>query len=159
MATMQSIKGTTYPTFMIGKSGPTVFQGTGLPSGSGNDGDVYIRVGGTAKIYQQVLGNWTPLDSKQKAIISKSIDYQVTQSDQIILVNTSDGARTITLGNTATLPGNIITIKDSGGLAGTYAITIVGQNSQTIDGQTSYVISSNYGKVQLVSDGANWFVV
>lgn len=49
-----------------------------------------------------------------------------------------------------------ITIKDSGGGAGTYNITIDTEGDETIDGAATKVISSNYGVVTLYSDGNNW---
>ena len=64
----------------------------------------------------------------------------------------------MTLPENATLGAQYI-IKDVAGGAGTYNITIARTGSDTIDGQTSQVINSNYASVTLVSDGSNWCIV
>ena len=69
-------------------------------------------------------------------------------------------------GDTVTLPaaasageGLILIIKDEAGSAGTDNITVDGNSSETIDGSTTSVISTNYGKLMLVCDGSNWFSI
>ncbi len=42
---------------------------------------------------------------------------------------------------------------------GTGTITVDGSGSQTIDGATTKVLSSQYDVVELVSDGANWHII
>ena len=48
-------------------------------------------------------------------------------------------------------------IKDESGAAATSNITIVCEGGQTIDGQGTVVITANYGRVRLYSDGTNLF--
>lgn len=50
------------------------------------------------------------------------------------------------------------TIKDESGQAGTYAINITTEGAETIDGAASISINSNYGSVDLYSDGTNLFI-
>ena len=89
-----------------------------------------------------------------------NVDYTLAAGDHIIGVDTltNTTARTMTLPENATL-GTQYIIKDVAGGAGTYNITIARTGSDTIDGQTSQVINSNYASVTLVSDGSNWFIV
>ena len=76
--------------------------------------------------------------------------------DNVILVNTSGGPVTITLPTPTN--GRVLKVKDSTGNAGTNNITINPHASETIDGAASKVINFNYGSVNLVSDGTNWFL-
>ena len=76
--------------------------------------------------------------------------------DNVILVNTSGGPVTITLPTPTN--GRVLKVKDSTGNAGTNNITIVPFASELIDGASSKVINLNYGSVNLVSDGTNWFL-
>jgi hypothetical protein len=49
-------------------------------------------------------------------------------------------------------------VKDKGGNANTYNITIT-PASGTIDGAVSYTINANYGRVRFLCDGTNYFVI
>lgn len=65
MATFMNIKGTTVPSFQIGKGpGPTIQTGSVDPSiapQSGNNGDLYIRYGSTDQLWQLVSGTWVQI--------------------------------------------------------------------------------------------------
>ena len=50
-------------------------------------------------------------------------------------------------------------IADSGGNANTNNITINTDGAETINGSASYTISSDYGKIGILSNGTNWFIV
>ncbi len=82
-------------------------------------------------------------------------------ADYILAVDDTTAARTVTLPTASTTGANanlgkIYLIKDQSGLAGTNNITIVPATG-TIDGAVSILINSNYGEVQVYSDGSNWF--
>lgn len=82
--------------------------------------------------------------------------YTTLQSDYLILVDSSS-ARTITpLASPKT--GQKYYIKDNAGSAGTNNITIT-PSGKNIDGGASYVISENYGGVDIVYNGTQWDVV
>ncbi len=53
--------------------------------------------------------------------------------------------------------GKTYIIKDASGGAGSTTITINPNALETIDGAASVTISANYGVVQLITDGTNWF--
>lgn len=55
--------------------------------------------------------------------------------------------------------GQIATIKDESGTAGTNTITIASSGGDTIDGASSITISTNYGSVNLYCDGVSKFYV
>ena len=82
-----------------------------------------------------------------------SADYTMTANDYFVGVDTTGAAVTVTL--PTAIEGATYIVKDEGGDAGTNNITVAG----TIDGATNYVINTNYGKVQLYSDGTNWFTI
>jgi len=82
-----------------------------------------------------------------------------TLGETIIGVTDTTVARTITLASSDCVDGRLITIKDESGGAGTYSITIATEGSETIDGSSTVTINSNYGYVNLYSDGSNWFVM
>lgn len=61
MANFVSIKGTTVSSFQIGKNGPLIQQGTLDPNASsvpGNTGDLYIRYGASAQLWQYSGLTW-----------------------------------------------------------------------------------------------------
>lgn len=86
-----------------------------------------------------------------------SASYTALPTDVIIDVNFA-GAVAITLpapsvtGN----KGKFYIIKDTSGLAGINAITVT-PASGTIDGAASLTINSNYGNMQVFTDGVAWF--
>ncbi len=62
---------------------------------------------------------------------------------------------TITLYAASGKSGYSVSVKNTG----TGTITIDGNGSETIDGQTTVAISAQYGALTLVCDGSNWFVL
>lgn len=89
-----------------------------------------------------------------------TVDSGAGTDDYIIQSNyTATGAQTITLPAVATNSGRVLIIKDADGNAGANNITIDGNASETIDGATTYVISTNYGSVKIYCDGNEWFTI
>jgi hypothetical protein len=115
------------------------------------------------------------IDGRLDALEAQSIDtytltdvaaatYTALESDYIITVSyTATGSCTVTLPEVSTLTtvGNkkLFIIKDSGGNANTNNITIAASGSDTIDGNSSFVLFGDYNAVQVMSDGSNWFVI
>jgi len=84
--------------------------------------------------------------------------YSLSATDYILSVGyTATGDVAITIPTEQCVSGRIIEIKDSGGNANTNNITITPQ-AETIDGDATLVISSNYNSASLYSDGSSWFV-
>jgi len=95
--------------------------------------------------------------SAQKAVSAVSASLTgVVQT--MYLCDTSGGAFTVTM-PAAHAAGDTILVKDSGGASQTNAITLATAGADTIDGAASDSIQSNYGAVELISDGTNWFIV
>jgi len=74
------------------------------------------------------------------------------------LCDSSGGAFTVTM-PAVHAAGDTILVKDSGGASQTNAITLATADADTIDGAASDSLQSNYGAVELISDGTNWFIV
>jgi len=90
-----------------------------------------------------------------------SADFTLRVIDSHVAVTSTAAARTLTLAPASTIPdGFRVTIKDESGGAATYNITIQRDGSDTIDGGTSIVLATNYGKVTLYSNGVDkWFTL
>jgi hypothetical protein len=64
MANTYSAKGTSYPSFQVGKKGITLYQGAATPSNSlGIDGDMYVQSGASTALWQRVNGAWAKIGS------------------------------------------------------------------------------------------------
>lgn len=87
--------------------------------------------------------------------------YDLLISDYILHVTyTATAAVTsLTLTSAQCVAGRVIVVKDAGGGAGANNITIDTEGAETIDGAATLVISTNYDKVTLYSDGSDWFVI
>jgi hypothetical protein len=84
--------------------------------------------------------------------------YTALVTDHYIGVTSTASARTINLPAAATCgAGKVFIVKDESGAAGTNNITLDCNASETIDGATTKVISTNYGSTRIMCDGSNWF--
>ncbi len=91
------------------------------------------------------------------AVTTKTGNYTITTSDQMILADSSGGIFTLTL--PAPTVGFQITIKDSTGSSGTNNITIARHASEKIEGvAASYIMQSNWISKTFFSNGTDWFM-
>lgn len=98
-------------------------------------------------------------DNKRSA---QAGNYTIVAADpDYIGVTSTAAARTITLPTANLLTaGRTFVIKDESGAAGTNNITVQRGSTDTIDGATTKVISTNYGSVRVYTDGSSkWFSV
>lgn len=77
-------------------------------------------------------------------------------SEDIVLVDASGGAVTVTLG-TPDFEGESVFIKKTDSSAN--AVTVATEGSETIDGASTQSLASQYDKIKVVSDGTDWFIV
>lgn len=93
------------------------------------------------------------------ARVSTATSYTLLGNEEVVAVTDTSAARTITLpAANAVSEGIQFVIKDESGAAGTNNITISRAGTDTIDGATTLVISTNYGKARIYSDGSSkWF--
>lgn len=90
-------------------------------------------------------------------IVTKTADYTATDYDTVILCDASAAAFTVTLPPAADRTGKVFEVKKIDATANT--VTIDGDGSETIDGGTTAVITSQYESITAVSDGAAWFIL
>jgi hypothetical protein len=88
---------------------------------------------------------------------TQAANYTVLLTDWLVRVDASGGARTITLPAASSCPGQTFCIKkvDSSG----NAVTVSRAGSDTIDGQSTVSLATQYAKVLLLSNGAGWDVI
>lgn len=120
-----------------------------LPDDQGSAGQVLVNTAGDGVL------NWaTPGGGPDVVIVSSNISGV---SGKTYLINTS-AARTITL--PAPALNAYIVFKDMSGTASTNNITIAQNAVENIEGQAaSYVMSTDWGAITLISDGADWFIL
>lgn len=85
--------------------------------------------------------------------------FTVGLSRDYVGCNPASNAIALTLPDPTTCNGKLLTIKDETGNAATNNITLATTNAKNIDGATSYVISTNFGFVQLISNGTRWQII
>lgn len=125
-----------------------------------SSGTTNSRLGiGSAGQYLRVSGGipaWQSSAAANLAVTTKTASYTITSSDDIILGNTN--AITLTLPAASSNSGKVFVIKKIG--SDTNAVTVARAGSDTIDGVTSLVLTTQYDYVQIISDGsATWEVV
>ena len=88
----------------------------------------------------------------------KSITATATVgSGGVFLVDATGGAVTLTLPLAAAIIGRVISVKkiDASG----NAVTVDGSGSETIDGASTAVLTSQYDSVTVMTDGSEWFTI
>ena len=95
-------------------------------------------------------------------MVQTAANYTALATDVIIEVTNTSAARTITLPAPSAAAatsnvGKFYIIKDTSGGAGTNSITIT-PASGTIDGAANTSIQTNYGTLQVFSDGTNYYL-
>ena len=74
---------------------------------------------------------------------------------EVIYTATGSSAYTVTLPTAASIEGKKIHVKR----LATSNITVDGDGSETIDGSATFVLTSQYSSVTLISDGTNWLII
>ena len=92
------------------------------------------------------------------ARVNRAVSAAATASNKRVhLCDSTGGAFTLTL--PAPDADLFIPIKDSGGAAAAFNVTIATPGAETIDGLASYALVVNYESVTVVSDGTNYFII
>lgn len=84
-------------------------------------------------------------------VTSITADHIISVNDHCIMVEGISVPITVTLPGAAN-NGDTYTVKDSQGKAGTYPITVVPSNSDTIDGYTSLILNHDYEAIIFIFD-------
>ncbi len=91
------------------------------------------------------------------ALVTKTAAYTATDSDTVILCDATAGAFTVTLPTAVGRTGKVFYIKKIDATAN--AVTIAGDGAETIDGETTQSISTQYNALKLISDGSEWHIL
>lgn len=130
---------------------------TNAISGAGNIN--FSNVSFTFSSAQNSTTTQTPSRKSNDPVVVKTpgaYPYTTLAQDGVILVDTSSPRTIIPAGSPVV--GQIYTIKDSVGSAGSNNITIT-PSGNNIDGAASYVINVNFASVNIVYSGTQWLVV
>jgi hypothetical protein len=89
---------------------------------------------------------------------AKSADYTITDDDaDVFEITTGATDRTVTLPTLADNAGRIITVIKVDSASGT--VTVDGEGAETIDGETSYVLPSQYNRITVLAGTSSWVVM
>jgi hypothetical protein len=88
-----------------------------------------------------------------QAYTARTTTYTAANTDYFIDCTT--GTFTVNLFTAVGNTGRILIIKNSG----TGTITVDPNGSQTIDGATTQTLSTQWSRVHIISDGANWKII
>src|SRR5439155_23869315 len=111
------------------------------------------------------VGTSTPTSTFQVAgsqAVSRTAvaaDYALGANDYYVGVTGGAAPVTLTLPSAAGIAGRVYVVKDEAGAASARPITVRAQPGQAIDGVASVSIASNYGALQLISSGSQWFIM
>lgn len=83
--------------------------------------------------------------------------YGVAPSDGFIAANAVSAGFTVTLPTAIGIEGRIFTIKKVDATGN--GVTVATTSSQTIDGATTQVITTQYTSMTVISDGVNWSII
>ena len=144
----------------------SIFLGNStMPSANGNTNEVIIGHNASGNGSNTVtLGNASITNSYLKGVVSmsggmimpyvaKTGTYTAAATDYVI--DCTSGTFTVTLPTAVGITGKIYIIKRSS----SSAITVGTTSSQTIDGSTTYSLATQYNKVTVMSNGANWITI
>ena len=93
---------------------------------------------------------WTVLETTDSTV-------NVAVGITVVLADATSGAITVNLPAAADNENRMIAVKKVD--SSVNAVTVDGNATETIDGATTNVLSSQYDVVMLVSDGTNWNIV
>lgn len=91
-----------------------------------------------------------------KTITVADTPYAVGATDAVILVDTTGGAVTVNL-PAAAVAGRTLTIKKVS--SDVNAVTLDGNGAETIDGQTTQLLTAQYMSLTIISDGVGWDIL
>ena len=133
---------------------------------SGATGDLYYRDGtgnfvrlaaGTNGQTLRLASGLPAWNDATLATASKTSNYTITGSDVVIFANATSGNVTVTLPTAASFGGYRFYVKRTDGSGNTCSIARSG--SDTIDGQTSVSLDTQYTSLTIISDGSAWYII
>jgi len=92
---------------------------------------------------------------------SDGSDLTINEDTEVVFGDTTSSAQTITIPEGAEVDGKVVTVVDSGGNAGTNAISVSAASGSNVNGSDQDIsLSTNYGDAVAYYDGdsGEWFV-
>jgi hypothetical protein len=127
---------------------PVANGGTGLSS-PGTSGNVLTSNGTTWVSSAPAGGNYT--------VTSKTANYTLTSTDQVVTVDGTGGSFTLTLPVATGITGKVYILKRVDmNPNNPISVIIAGGGSETIDGYTTIYLQTQNESYTLFSDGSNW---
>ena len=108
----------------------------------------------TAKHLDDITDDLTRLGGY---LVEKNVAYTATTSDNIIVVDATSGSITISLPAAADSTNYEYTIKKID--SSSNAVIVDADSNETIDGEKTVELISQYSYVTVVSDGDEWFIL
>ncbi len=110
--------------------------------------------------YLNGKGGWGALSGDPTVTTVSASTHSLALTDNILHVTYSaTGACTITWPTAQMVSGRLIRIKDAGGDASSNNITLATEGSQTVDGESTYVMNLDYSCLTVYCDGSNLFIL
>jgi len=135
----------------------TITGGTGAVIGSGTT--VEVKQAATAQSGYLSSTDWNTFSGKQdriRSVVTKTADYTATTSDDVILLDGSSATVNITLYTTTSNSGRMLTLICTGA-ANECKVSTVGGNQ--LNGDTVYYFTGLYDKINIVTNGTDWFIM
>jgi len=115
-----------------------------------------ILIGNNATLNSEIKGR-LKTNGMALALVTVTGEYSAKISDEVILCDAETNPFTITLPNAVENSGQVLTIKKIN--SNSNSITINSFTSQKIDGSSTFLLSTQYAFIKVISNGANWFVI
>lgn len=117
--------------------------------GTANTEGLYVYKDGAHRLINTGAGS--------SNITTKTAAYTATITDDVILVDSTSAAFTVTLPAASTATGKILRIVKIDSTEN--VVTLDGDSTETINNQTTFEVSGEFSSVSIVSDGTEWWVL
>jgi hypothetical protein len=131
-------------------------SGTGIYAIGGSELDISISGSQVASFTSSRIHLEGAIETAVSSITDADSPYSLADRFAI-LSDTSNAAITVTLPAAASVNGRVYVIKKTDGSANT--VTIDPNASETIDGQPTYILTTQYEALMILCDGSNWFII
>jgi hypothetical protein len=111
----------------------------------------------TRQVSAQDLRDWLVSSVGARYVVSVAEATTLDGDDDIVLVDASGGAVTITLPAASGAQHKVYTIKKTDSSAN--AVTIDGDATETIDGSETQTLSGQYDALTMACDGTGWHII
>jgi len=140
----------------------------GQGTGTGAGGDIIFRTatpGTTGTSLNSLSTRYTITDDGEnifgscihKPIENTAVDITLDETNYAVTVDASGANRTITLPAISGITGRVYVVKKTDSSVNT--VTVDGNASETIDGATTNVLSSQYDSITIIAGASEWHII